>query len=410
MKKTIKLTESDLEQIVRKLLREQSQENINPKNLKFGDRGPEVAALQQRLMDKGFLKLKTKKPTQYFGNLTQSALNLSQGKTPITPQKKGQIQTKGCPTITPKSDLKDLTQIVQYWSKAYPKVETYGLINRMINRHANNYKAKGIPERTSCEIALIQVRPGYKDKNGFILDSKNKLLYLFDREGSFIAKTQVITGKNKQSQDPKVIANALMIWSEKAGKLGFKWENGKGYVDTTGKNRKYHHDLVYDASSKNKTKFLPKGIYTTSTKIKDDKDYAGQKQNLIHLTDGLGREIAQAIHGYYIEQPRTQALNKAKEVLSNPDNPEVGNEFLKLVSGNRVNLSQSYGCINIPENFLGYLREYGQNSYVFNMGEDQENYLVNNTQNYFNKMTSSESCPSPQSLGAQPVTDFSNVA
>jgi hypothetical protein len=37
------------------------------------------------------------------------------------------------------------------------------------------------------------------------------------------------------------------------------------------------------------------------------------------------------------------------------------------------------------------------------MGEDKQNYLVQNTTNYFDKMMNSESCPSPQSLGAIPV-------
>lgn len=56
-------------------------ENINPKNLKFGDGGlrnpnqvNDVKILQQKLFDGGFLKTNTMKPTGYFGNLTKSAL------------------------------------------------------------------------------------------------------------------------------------------------------------------------------------------------------------------------------------------------------------------------------------------------------------------------------------------------
>jgi peptidoglycan hydrolase-like protein with peptidoglycan-binding domain len=80
--KIIKLTESDLRKIVDKVLQEQLSQNINPKNLKVGDGGRkssektnDVIALQQKLIDLGFLKTKTGKPTGFFGNLTNAALN-----------------------------------------------------------------------------------------------------------------------------------------------------------------------------------------------------------------------------------------------------------------------------------------------------------------------------------------------
>ena len=73
MKKIIKLTESDLEKIVQKVLNEQSTASVNPKNLKFGDRGEDVRKLQQMLIDMGVLKLK-QGTTGYFVNMTQRAL------------------------------------------------------------------------------------------------------------------------------------------------------------------------------------------------------------------------------------------------------------------------------------------------------------------------------------------------
>jgi len=90
--KIIKLTESDLQKIINKVLNEQNTinsfvtpalfQNINLKNLKVGDGGrnsPEkrndVIALQQILINSGDLKTKTGKPTGYFGNLTNAALN-----------------------------------------------------------------------------------------------------------------------------------------------------------------------------------------------------------------------------------------------------------------------------------------------------------------------------------------------
>lgn len=104
MRKTIKLSEKDLINIVERIINEQSvssdykvmsspntydqisrerlNKNINPKNLKMGDGGkssPEkskdVKILQQKLMDLNFLKTDTMVPTGYFGELTNDALN-----------------------------------------------------------------------------------------------------------------------------------------------------------------------------------------------------------------------------------------------------------------------------------------------------------------------------------------------
>ena len=82
MKKIIKLTESDLQNIIGRILSEQQKENINPNNLKFGDGGKHnpqervaVKQLQQKLMDLGYLKTKSMVPTGYFGNMTKSALD-----------------------------------------------------------------------------------------------------------------------------------------------------------------------------------------------------------------------------------------------------------------------------------------------------------------------------------------------
>jgi hypothetical protein len=310
-----------------------------------------------------------------------------------------------CQVITPKSDIKDLPQIVDSFKKKYPKVEVYSLINRIINKYSKNYIANGIPQRTACELSLIQIRPGYKDKNVFIIDTLNKLIYLYDSQGKFIAKSEVISGKDEQSSDPKTVAKALLSVDSLVKSAGFKWEKGKGYVDTTGKNRKFDSNLIFSDINKDKTRFLPKGIYTTGKSLETDKEFAGKEDNLLRLFDG-NKKLIQAIHGYYVEQPRIEAIRKAEQVLSNPNDPKVSQEFLNLVSSGGVNLSQSYGCINLPTKFLPYIKKYGTNSYVFNLGEDKENYLVNNTENYFDKMQNSQSCPSPKSLGAISVNNI----
>ena len=85
MKRIIKLTENQLKDIVSKVIKEQSVVNVNPKNLKFGDRGDDVKKLQQLLMNKGYLKTDTMVPTGFFGKLTTSALkSFLSGGVPLT--------------------------------------------------------------------------------------------------------------------------------------------------------------------------------------------------------------------------------------------------------------------------------------------------------------------------------------
>ena len=446
MRKIIKLTESDLEQIIKRVLREDMEVEPEMVNVPVD----KVRAAQQALVDAGYnigptgvdgkfgkntraaVRLYQKRngirQTGNLGPITAGKLGVqplvggattqktatgqkpvqkqqtTKGQKPVQKQQttKGQapVQSQGCQVIGPNSKIEGLSMTVQYYQKMF-MANPYDMINSIMNKYASSYVAQGIPQRTACEIALIQLRPVYKDKNAFIVDTLNKLMYLYGKDGQFIAKTDIISGKNKQSVDPKTIAKSLMTWSEEVTSLGFKWVDGKGYVDQTGKNRKYDDELVYSNVDKNKARFLPKGIYTTSG-LGGNAHYAGKTQNIMSLMQG-DKVLAQAIHGYYIEQPRTAALKKAAQVLSNPNDKKVSKEFMDLVSSGNVNLSQSYGCINVPENFLPYLRKYGPNSYVFNLGEDKQNYLVQNTTNYFDKMMNSESCPSPQSLGAIPV-------
>jgi hypothetical protein len=86
MKKVIRLKESDLKDIIKKILSEQSKENINPNNLKVGDGGRRspnknnsVKQLQQKLMDLGYLKTDSMTPTGYFGDMTKKALDRYNG-------------------------------------------------------------------------------------------------------------------------------------------------------------------------------------------------------------------------------------------------------------------------------------------------------------------------------------------
>jgi hypothetical protein len=108
MRKIIKITESDLEQIVKKVLSEQKSK-WNPLGLEFGQKEPKsdingpIHQLQQKLMDAGFLKTKSMVPTGYFGPMTKNALERAEGKPTTkteTQPKKNQKEDYNCVAIS----------------------------------------------------------------------------------------------------------------------------------------------------------------------------------------------------------------------------------------------------------------------------------------------------------------------
>lgn len=170
MKKIIKLTESDLEKIVKRVLLEQkltptSQQktdfriknpfgvktNINPKNLEFGDGGQksrnkrnDVIALQQQLIDLGLLKTRTGKPTGYFGNLTKKALDkyndpnfkLPFAKSALDSRKtsnQSQTTSAGQSKITSKdpTDIKSYPACVRFGNPTNTSKGVYKLLNNL---------------------------------------------------------------------------------------------------------------------------------------------------------------------------------------------------------------------------------------------------------------------------------------
>ena len=324
---------------------------------------------------------------------------LEQHKNRINEQLLNQKNTSFCPIISKNSKtIEDVNTIILVWGGEQ-------IVNNLLNQTAKKFNSYGIPQRISCQLSLNKLRPNYKDKNTIIVDSLQKLVYVFDKNNNFVGKDVMISGFNKQSNDAKKIAQALLSWEEACKKEGFVWREKIGYVDVTGKGRKYDPNIIYDAVNKGGTRFLPSGIYQTGKKTNSDEHYFGGKNNVLYLFKGsnedLNKEISIAIHGYYNEQPRKLALDQAQKLLSNTTDPNVSKEFLDAVSAGKFNLSQSYGCINISEKFLPILQKYMPNSYVFAISEDENNYLVDNSDLFFKKNQESSICPSPNEFGGK---------
>jgi len=187
MKKIIRLTESDLEKIVQKVLNEQKLENVNPNNLKFGDRGDEVKKLQQILMDRGYLKTDTMVPTGYFGKLTNLALqSFLSGKVPLnvtTPFLK--YPQYGTPTQKIASKIQPKTEVPKTQQKTVTTNVFKDLkVSNQVKSQLNYMKSKGI----------------LSNEKFTILDDKNSQVHSFLPGYKLFHTYYVITGKNKGDQ------------------------------------------------------------------------------------------------------------------------------------------------------------------------------------------------------------------
>ena len=304
----------------------------------------------------------------------------------------------------------NINSYFDYFGKKYNldvnkfKPELLKRMNTWLNNLANIYKKHNINDRIACEIAYIKIRPEYINKNIFIVDTLNKTISLFGTNGTLIASDGIISGKNSQINDVLKIANAFKSYEDTAREKGFVFDQNKRiFYDPKDPNKINKDTEIWNEFDKNKSRFLPAGIYkgTSITTSKADVNNNTGGGNVLRMSTLSGKEIGQAIHGYYKEAPRDAAMKLMQSILKNPNDTKQMEQFINLVRKGGMNLNFSYGCINIPQRFIQYIQKYGPNSFIFNISEDQNNYLVQNTQNFIDKMTNSQTCPSPQSLGAQ---------
>ena len=118
------------------------------------------------------------------------------------------------------------------------------------------------------------------------------------------------------------------------------------------------------------------------------------------------KKIAQAIHGFYNEAPRVAALEELKNKMgksASPKSAAVPQEFLNMVEKYKSTqkFNKSYGCINLPTDFLKIAKPYAVGAMLFVIGETQNNYLVQTADTFFQKMGNAENCSNPKSLGME---------
>jgi hypothetical protein len=238
------------------------------------------------------------------------------------------------------------------------------------------------------------------------------LLYCFGPLGAFIAKTTTVDGANVQSQDAKIIAQSLWSYQQKVENLGFVWDpKTASYADKSNKNRTYSRSAVFDDLEKNLLRFIPKGIYTIKG-LDKLQGYEGDGTNVFWLSTLDGGKMMQAIHGIVNSPDRIEAFETLRKSLgSSINSPQVPESYINLVEKylETDRFNKSYGCLNVPAEFIQKTIPYAQGAMVFVMGEGQENYLVQNSSEFFQKMGQSEDCVDPSSLGNQ-LPEINSVA
>jgi len=341
-------------------------------NTKYGDKYPNWKEAKNH---KSITSIK-----QVIGDKTM------QIKKPETPIKKDDKTSQNfCPSI-PSTKGVDLTKMSQY------------------QKVGGELISNGVPVRSACEISYVGIRPKFSNRNFFVIDTRDNNIYLFNKKGDFVAKSYTIDGLNAQSQDAKSIAKALWSWDEYANAAGFKYDvKSQEYKDKTGGGKKYDKELIYDYINKNKSRFFPKGIYSINA-LKTDEDYVGGDNNIFNVTTLDGESLANAIHGFYNEAPRVKAMRELKKAMgssASPKSESIPDSFIKTVEQylGTSKFNKSYGCINLPEDFLKIARPYAVGALVFIIGETQNNYLVQNDKFFKAMGEDSQQCPNLESLG-----------
>ena len=293
-----------------------------------------------------------------------------------------EVESTACTTFNANSKnlVYDYDQIINSYSAITNSSDInviFKKINEDINTNSLQYKTAGIPDRISCQMAFVKLRPQFLDKKTIVTDSINQLIYLFDENSNFVAKDPLLTGRSKQISSEKEIAD--MTFEEK-----------KEYLRKTLKKE------PTDSQVMNLASFLNPGVYQAGTSV-TNKSYAGSGTNINYLTKvSDGKQLDHAIHGVKPTKDRLDALSAAtSQIGSNSETPKVSGKYLQNVNSYKLELSS--GCLNLNKEFIDKYSLTIENSFLFNISEDKENYYVNN----FNPLiTDPTKCYSPKSLGA----------
>jgi hypothetical protein len=425
----IRITESDLKKTIKKVfLREDDEALPETKNIPLG----KVEAVQQALVDAGYgvgptgvdgifgkytrnavLKYQKDngiKQTGNVGPITAGRLGVQQ----LTSGKTSQSQTRTATTQKKDTVKKD------------SKTSNKPVKKQQISKY--NYSP-----RIDKELKYIIDRD-LDDKPFFIYDAKDNLIYLFDMaKGNWFSPvppmlvdyTSVVDGADAQQKDAEPFTH--QDWCKVSG-LGI---SPKLCTDTKaktfescmsrGKNKEPQFDSktqtcsygpAYGSLIKIAKRFIPKGIYSIG-RIGRDEGYVGTGKNVFGLSTPDGQSMGAAIHGIPAGLPERLTASKDLELLLKKDisSGKVPQEYLEAAK-QIANANQSFGCIGVPAKFIDNpkVKKLAPGARVFVMGESNQDFLVQNSSEFFDKLHGDgQQCVDPIML-AQNMSDNNNTA
>jgi len=233
-----------------------------------------------------------------------------------------------------------------------------------------------------------------KSKSFFIYDPKYNLLYLFSPTYELIAYTSVVDGADPQKENAKGFG--LEDWCKKSNLK----TTPHLCTDSNGKKK----DPDYPVLTSLKDRFLAKDIYSINGMTRKE-GYVGKGTNKYNLKDSSGKKQSAAIHGVpNMEKRLTPSNNLLKKLQTDLNDGKVPQEYLedvKLISS----ANKSYGCIGVPAQFVENPKVIDAvkiGTQLFVLGERDDNYLVQNSEEYFDRLGSDgKSCINPTSLAQQ---------
>jgi hypothetical protein len=418
----VKLTEQDLELIIKKVIKEQRALPTISK----GQKGDEILKIQQKLVANGYNIGKGGPKGDgvdgNFGPQTQKAIKDFQTSMKLPPTGSIDQQTRnylfslgggyGFSGLYPgreNTSKKTTTPLKTKPTTTTPLKTKPTTTKPTTTKPTTGYK---LTPRIDKELEFIKQR-GMDNKPFFIYDPLQNLIYLFNKGGVLVDYTSVVDGESKQqkgkeysfaqwckdsglSHNPSICTDVNVKTAEDCSKQPMS-RNAK-WVGSYCKVNPYYGSLP------SASRFFPKGIYDIRA-LSRTENYAGVGKNTFKVgREGSKEIIPAAIHGIPNSEPRLTASKELEKYLQkNVESGQVPEEYLNNTKSiSKAN--QSFGCVGVPAKFIENpkVQSLSLGARLFVMGDDGKDFLVQNSGEFFNKLGgNSENCVNPESLAAR---------